>query len=213
MRIPEYLAVAQWAILLALGVLVVVMYRQLGVVLGGNRRPAAHGPVPGTPAPAIEYIGIGDGQRHVFTPGSDGQPALIAFVDPTCPACEELVESLGAARSARELPGIKVLLVTADPPRYIQISDAFMNTSLELGSLTSHLAREEYNVAATPLLVAIDAGGAVRAAGPARQRTEIHAYVRASLLKAPDTTLTVVAADSQTPQEPAAASPGQANGS
>jgi hypothetical protein len=44
MRIPLYLAVAQWALLLGLGLLVVTAYRQLGRVLGRARQPAALGP-------------------------------------------------------------------------------------------------------------------------------------------------------------------------
>ena len=39
-RIPLFLAVAQWALLLALGVLVVLMYRQLGHVLSRESKPA-----------------------------------------------------------------------------------------------------------------------------------------------------------------------------
>ena len=52
MRIPEYLEVAQWALLFALGALVVVLYRQLGRLLSHERDPAAPGPA------------VGDGPRR-----------------------------------------------------------------------------------------------------------------------------------------------------
>ena len=47
-RIPEYLAVAQWALLGALGVLVVIMFRQLGRLLTGAAKTAELGPAVGS---------------------------------------------------------------------------------------------------------------------------------------------------------------------
>ena len=47
MRVPLYLAVAQWALLLALGLLVVTAYRQLARVLGQASTPAELGPAVG----------------------------------------------------------------------------------------------------------------------------------------------------------------------
>jgi hypothetical protein len=178
MRIPEYLAVAQWAVLIVLGSLVIVVYRHLGRVLNRDRHTGTFGPAPGSKAAAFEYLRISDGCRYEFTPVDD-EPALIAFVDPTCPACEELVESLGAAQATGEL-----------------------GTNLELGSMTSHLTREAYRATATPLLVAIGGDGVVRSAGPARQASDIHTYVRACLLTAPEATLAVVTGNADTRQEP-----------
>jgi len=97
-RIPVFLAVAQWMLLLALGLLVVVMYRQLGRVLG-QAKPAELGPRPGSNAARFGYARAGDQTVRQFTPGN-GQAALVAFVDPTCPSCEQLVTALGTAGSA-----------------------------------------------------------------------------------------------------------------
>ncbi|MGH3304845.1 MAG: hypothetical protein ACRDOK_24890 [Streptosporangiaceae bacterium] len=113
-------------------------------------------------------------------------------MDPTCPACEQLVESLGATADAGELPGCRVLLLTSDPPGYLRISDAFTATRLEVGTMAARTARQAYNATATPLLVAIDDAGVVRAAGPAREPAEVRAFRRACLLPPPETTLTVV---------------------
>src|SRR5450755_2997234 len=105
MRIPLYLAVAQWALLLALGLLVITAYRQLGRVLGRAKQPAELGPpVDSRPGPiAYEQLshsgGNGAGPASAgppstgpagstrpagnavrsFVPGG-GQPALVAFV-------------------------------------------------------------------------------------------------------------------------------------
>jgi hypothetical protein len=192
MTVPAYLVISQWILLLALALLVIIMYRQLGHVLGKDKAPVALGPERGTRAAAFEYLRVSDGSRQDFTPGS-GQSALVAFVDPTCQSCEQLVESLDAAVEAGELAGFRVLLLTSDPPSYLQISDAFTDTRLELGTMITSAARATYNATATPLLVAIDNEGVVRAAGPARQRTEILAFRQASLLPAPEKTLAIVA--------------------
>jgi hypothetical protein len=51
-QIPVYLFVAQWALLAALGVLVVIVYRQLGRLLAGGGQVADLGPAVGSAAPA-----------------------------------------------------------------------------------------------------------------------------------------------------------------
>jgi hypothetical protein len=201
MRIPVYLEVAQWALLLALGLLVIMAYRQLGRVMGRAGKPAGLGPPVGSRPGKIDYARLsgageacgsgpgGDSQQaaervQAFEPGS-GQPALLAFVDPTCPSCEELVTALGAAREAGDLSGVRVLLLTADPPSYLQISAAFRATSLEIGRPLDRDDLEPYRATATPLLVAIDSTGAVRAAGTAVRRAEVLAFSQACLRPAP----------------------------
>jgi hypothetical protein len=199
MRIPLFLAIAQWALLLALGLLVITAYRQLGRVLGRSSQPAELGPpVGGRPGP-IAYQRISgpadtreradDGVRS-FVPGG-GQPALVAFVDPTCPSCEQLVTALGAAQDGGEIDGLRVLLLTSDPPSYLQISAVFRATRLEIGRPLDRDDLEPYRASATPLLVASDATGVVRAAGTVARPAEVRAYGQACLLPAPQTLLPV----------------------
>jgi hypothetical protein len=171
-RIPEYLEVAQWALLFALGALVVVLYRQLGRLLSPNRDSATLGPAVGDRATAIRYRRLPDGDAGELVPGN-GQPALIAFVDPTCPACERLVSSLGTLTAAGELAGISVLLLISDPPGYLAISAAFQDTRLEIGRPLAAAEVAGYRATATPLLVAVDGTGVVRAAGTASTVPEV----------------------------------------
>jgi hypothetical protein len=219
MRIPLYLAVAQWALLLALGLLVVTAYRQLARVLGQASTPAELGPAVGSlpsqivyqpiPVPAAADPGpagggspAGDQAKptglaqleamladaadavRVFTPGR-GQPALVAFVDPTCPSCEQLVGTLSAAQAAGELAGLRVLLLTSDPPAYLQISPAFQAAGLEIGRALDRGDLESYRPSATPLLVAIDGAGVVTKAGTALRAAEVRAFSQSCLLPAP----------------------------
>lgn len=191
MTIPLYLAVAQWALIFALGLLVIIMYRQLGRLFDHNRTPAGLGPEVGRKAAEFGYERIADGSRDYLTPG-DGQPALVAFVDPTCPACEQLVENLGVLHRAGDLAQLRVLLLTSDPPDYLQISDTFRTTRLDIARVTTHGVREAYNALATPLLVAIGGDGTVRAAGSVRQLKDVRGYALAALRPAAAVTLSVL---------------------
>lgn len=191
--IPEYLEVAQWALLGALGVLVVIMFRQLGRLLTGAAKSAELGPPVGRQAATLTYARPGDPAERRLTPG-DGQPLLLAFVDPTCPSCEELVGVLGQLQAAGELASVRTLLLISDPPSYLQISDVFSSTGIEIGRPVRPAGLEDYRVSATPLLVAVDETGVVRAAGSVVRPAEVRAVAQSCLLPAPEAALTVVPA-------------------
>jgi hypothetical protein len=180
MVVPVYLEMAQWALLLLLGLLVIIMFRQLGRLFNRESRPERAGLI-GTKAPDFGYLRVGDNRELEF-PAASGQPTLIAFVDPTCPSCEELVANLGEVAGAGELPGFRVLLLTADPPSYLHISEIFKSTRLELGAMTSRETRAAFDAATTPLLVAIDPAGFIRASDHVRGRAEIVSLSRAATL-------------------------------
>lgn len=173
--IPLYLAVAQWALLGALGVLVTVMFRQLGQLMAGNASAGELGPPVGSLAVPLAYLRPGETDVRTLTPGG-GQPALIAFVDPTCPSCEELVLTLDAMRAAGDLAAVRVLLLISDPASYLRISEAFRASELDVGRPADRRGLAAYRVSGTPLLVAVDAAGTVTAAGPAFRREEVRRY-------------------------------------
>jgi hypothetical protein len=178
MRIPVYLEIAQWALLLGLGSLLVVLYRQLGRLLSEKHDQAELGPPVGSKAAPFRYATVPDGSHERLAPGG-GQPALIAFVDPTCPACEQLVVSLGELHAAGELAGYRVLLLISDPPGYLGISAAFRTTSLPIGRPLAAAEVDGYRATGTPLLVAVDGRGTVRAAGVASKPSEVRSYASA----------------------------------
>lgn len=182
MVVPVYLELAQWALLLLLGLLVIIMFRQLGRLFNRESRPQRAALI-GTKAPDFGYLRVGDNTELEF-PAASGQPTLIAFVDPTCPSCEELVANMGEVVSAGELPGFRILLLIADPPSYLHISEVFKSTRLELGAMTSRETRAAFDAATTPLLVAIDPAGFIRGTDHARSRTEILGLSRATTLPA-----------------------------
>jgi hypothetical protein len=183
-KIPAFLFVAQWALLAALGLLVVIMYRQLGRLLTGGREAAALGPEVGGQAAALAYVRPGDQRARQLTPG-DGQPLLVAFADPTCPSCEQLVAALGELSAAGQLSALRTLVLISDPPSYLQISDVFSATELEVGRPAERDGLDAYRVSATPLLVAIDGSGVVRAAGSVVRTAEVLAFAQSCLLPVP----------------------------
>jgi hypothetical protein len=193
MRVPLFVVVAQWVLLLALGLLVIVMYRQLGHAFSSRRPRGELGPPVGSSAAGFDYASVSDDSMQRFEPGG-GQPALLAFVEPSCQACEKLVAAVGAVARAGDLSGLRVLLLMSDPPSYLQISEAFRSTSLEIGRIMTRATAVAYKATATPLLVAIDAEGFVRSAGPAIEVDEVRAFRQACLLTPAAATLTVVPA-------------------
>jgi hypothetical protein len=194
MTIPLYLAVAQWTLLFAFGLLLLVVYRQLGRAFGGATTAAPLGPAVGSKAASLEYSRLADATVQYLAPG-DGRPTLLAFVEPTCLSCEKLVLALGSAQDAGELSGLRVLLLISSPKSYLKVSDAFRASRLECGRILAPATAEAYRATSTPLLVAIDRDGVVRAAGPAIELAEVRTFSRACLLPP--------AQDTPTPMTPA----------
>jgi len=206
MKVPLYLAVAQWTLLFAFGLLLIVVYRQLGRMLHKDDAAAPLGPVLGSKAASLEYNRFADDTVRYVTPG-DGQPTLLAFVEPTCPSCEQLVLALGTAEHAGELTGLRVLLLTSSPKSYLKVSDAFRATRLECGRILARSTTQAYGATSTPLLVAIDRDGVVRAAAPAIRLAEIRTFSRACLLPPEAESIPITAAARQHENDLEAAAP------
>ena len=60
MKIPLYLAVAQWTLLFAFGLLLIVVFRQLGRMLHKDDASAPLGPAVGGKAASLEYSRFAD---------------------------------------------------------------------------------------------------------------------------------------------------------
>ena len=206
MKVPLYLAVAQWTLLFAFGLLLIVVYRQLGRMLHKDDAAAPLGPVLGSKAASLEYNRFADDTVRYVTPG-DGQPTLLAFVEPTCPSCEQLVLALGTAEHAGELTGLRVLLLTSSPKSYLKVSDAFRATQLECGRILARSTTQAYGATSTPLLVAIDRDGVVRAAAPAIRLAEVRTFSRACLLPPEAESIPITAAARQHENDLEAAAP------
>lgn len=98
MNVPTYLIVIQWLLLIGLGVLVMVMYRQLAYLLNLSGAVKRGGGLDiGAAAPVFEYQSVqrlphAQPARGAFQPS--GQLSLVMFARPECVTCEKMVRAL-----------------------------------------------------------------------------------------------------------------------
>jgi hypothetical protein len=144
--------VVQWLVVVALGVVVVALARQVGTLhlrLGprGALEVDDEGPPIGE-APPPRPADLDGGGRTML--GGPGSPRLVLFVSPTCPICEEVRPSVPAAASSAGL----VAQLVRDPE-----------------------AERWWNVPGTPFAVVIDGSGVVRAKGTVNNLEQLEGLV------------------------------------
>lgn len=171
--LPLWLVVSQWALLFALGFLVITMYRQLGVLLGlkdiGTERDGL--PV-GEKAPAFAYTIVnGNPNTHThFEP--EGSWSFLVFADPGCASCQDTLLSLEQLASKLEQKMRVLVLTTATSPQ-IAISDAFRSSTLSIGLIETQVSDKLYHTHTTPFAYLVDAQGVIRSKGVANSESAI----------------------------------------
>ncbi len=137
-----------WLAVLVLGVAVVALLRQIGVlharVAPMGVHPAGEGPELGADAPLVKNL-----------PYSRAALTLLAFTSPTCEVCAVLRPSLQTL--GRQYPDVRLELVDLDAD--------------------TRPTFDAFNVRSTPYLVAVDAGGVVRGRGVANTLEQIEELV------------------------------------
>src|SRR5947209_10368556 len=87
--LPLWLVVSQWVLLFALGLLIVVMYRQVGFLQQlkdqGSER---EGLSIGEKAPAFDYTPANQSRAASARFEPQGNWSLLLFADPTCVSCQ-----------------------------------------------------------------------------------------------------------------------------
>jgi thiol-disulfide isomerase/thioredoxin len=139
-----------WVAVVVLGLAVVVLLRQIGVLharlLPTGVHPANEGPAPDTPAPFV---------AGVDWTGAD--LTLLAFTSPTCTLCAALTPSLSALDRAYPDVAVRVVSHADDAATF-----------------------RAFNVRSTPYVVAVDATGTVRGGGVANTLEQVEALVEAT---------------------------------
>ena len=141
-----------WAAVVVLGLAVVALLRQVGV-LHARLRPlgvhfAGEGPERLAPAPADEVFDYGAAELN-----------LVAFTSPTCAVCAELRPGLAALGA--QYDDVAVHVVDHSPV-----------------TLPTFVA---FNVTSTPYVVGVDRDGVVRARGVANSLEQIEVMVEEAL--------------------------------
>lgn len=179
-EVPIAVVITQWIVLFSLGVLVLVVYRQLAYLLQMSRAATADGgPELGTKAPAFDYVRLGEDTRHRFEPGR--APAVLLFTDPGCGACDQALAALNQARDSgrlNRLDGLRTLIVTGADPLAVIASDSLRESSFETALVEHAATHRDYHITVTPLLIGIDSDGHVRAKAAGVTEVTLKSFLR-----------------------------------
>ncbi|MGH2532600.1 MAG: TlpA family protein disulfide reductase [Thermomicrobiales bacterium] len=164
--LPLWIVVAQWILLLGLGLLVVVLYRQLGYYLRLQRIGAENlGLAVGEPAPAFDFAGV-DGTTSVaqrFNPG--GQWSLLLFADPQCAGCERALYALESLREQGAISHVRTIVVTHAEAAQLAVDEVFRATAAEIARIENDHVADLYRIRRTPFAYLVDPQGVVRTKG------------------------------------------------
>jgi len=176
--LPGWLVVSQWALLFALGLLIIMMYRQVALLEQlkdrGSERAGLH---PGEKAHSFDYIPVNRITNVLARFEPRGRWSLLLFADPSCASCQNAL--LALEKLSPHLPqSLQVLVATTSEPALISASDAFKLTSFELGRIPVDVSTRLYNTGVTPFGHLIDPEGVVHAKGIVTDEASLRKLVR-----------------------------------
>ncbi len=191
MNLPTAALTGMWVVLVALGVLVFLVYRQLGYLLdvrgrGHEQAQLLRGLDIGTLLPPLEGTLVSHGHGAPFTlrTGGPGMRTLLMFADPLCGSCELGVTALNAMADALAAAGVEAVIATVEELRFVQAVPAFAASSIPV-VIVDHGVRDEFRVRATPLFYVADDQGRVLASGAPHTEHGIRDLLRRAERTAP----------------------------
>ena len=168
-----------WIVVVALGVCVLALSRQIGILYERVAPMGAlmmdHGPKVGEMAPHVEVTNW-EGQGLTVGTAS-AKSTLLFFLSPTCPVCKKLLPII---RSVQEREGrwLNVVLASdGDRPEHASFRDKYA-----LGDFPYVLSQPlgmAYKISKLPYCVLLDAKGFVRAKGLVNSREQIESLMTA----------------------------------
>ena len=173
-----------WLAVLALGMLVWALSRQVGVLFERVAPMGAlvtdAGPAVGQPSPIFDLTGLQSEQ--VVIGGPQAQPTLLFFLAPTCPVCKKLIPILKhLARD--EASSLRVVLASDGEGDHLQ----FMRDQ-GLQAMPYLLSTElgmSYRVSRLPYAVLMGREGTVRAKGLVNSREHLDSLLNAHDMDTP----------------------------
>lgn len=169
-----------WAVVIALGIVVVALARQIGILfervapMGALMTDA--GPKIGEASPKFALQAVSSG-KPVSIGAQTGRSLLIFFLSPTCPVCKKLLPVLKSAQKAEKGWLDIVLASDGDAPKH----EAFI-TSHKLDQFPYVLSSDlgmAYRVSRLPYGVVLDGDGTVRAKGLINNREQLESLFNA----------------------------------
>jgi hypothetical protein len=177
-ELPVTLVIAQWVLLFALALFVIVMYRQLAYLLGLTSAIRAGGGLEvNDAAPSFEYVpAFADAQPGRFRP--QGAQSVLMFVNPGCDSCEVALQQLGRAAHRESRSPLRVMAVTGADSATVAAVPGLLETGVELARVDPQLPRQLYKVYSTPFAFAIDETGAIVARGEITGERDIRRLIK-----------------------------------
>ncbi len=171
--------VVLWVIVVALGVCVLALSRQIGILYERVAPMGAlmmdHGPKVGELAPPVD-VTTWDGEALTIGAGM-AKSTLLFFVSPTCPVCKKLLPMMRSVRN-REGAWLDIVLAS-DGDRS---EHAAFREKHQLGDFRYVLSQPlgmTFKISKLPYCVLLDAAGQVRAKGLVNSREQIESLLTA----------------------------------
>jgi hypothetical protein len=173
--LPTSLVVAQWVVTAALGVILIIAYRQLAFFLNieGKVRDAEGLPV-GVTIPAFEYVSV-KGERRHFATGN--MPVALLVADPLCVTCEGALVAMERVLDKTRYSRIRGLVLTSATRTAIDSVPHFRDTQLEVGLVRPEVLTDVLQTVATPYTYMVDGDGVVTSGGIAADEVGVEKLI------------------------------------
>jgi methylamine dehydrogenase accessory protein MauD len=166
---------------IALGLVVLALARQIGVLLERVAPAGAlltgQGLTPGEPAPELELVTLEGATVRVGGERPDARSLLVFFLSPTCPMCDAVLPALRSL--AREEVGWLDVLLASDGD---EADHAAFVRRKRLDSFPYVVSRElglRYRVSQLPFAALVDEHGLLAAAGLTNTREHLESLLEA----------------------------------
>ena len=170
-----------WIAVIALGLLVLALARQVGVlherIAPVGALALGRGPRVGEAAPAIEAEALSGARIALGGVAADGRGTLLFFLSPSCPVCKALLPALHAV-IAREDPALRLIYASDGPEPEHRALAAAHGLDLAAYALSTELGLA-HRVGKLPYAVLIDAAGVIRAQGLVNTREHVESLFEA----------------------------------
>jgi methylamine dehydrogenase accessory protein MauD len=173
--------IALWCVVVAMGLVIVALVRQLGVlyerVAPAGALAVREGAEVGQAAPQLTVETLAGKQIEIGAPRIDGKASLLFFLSPSCPVCKTLLPAL-LSLSRHEAKTIDVLLAS-DGERAEH--EAFVE-EFDLAALPYLLSPDlgiSFGVSKLPFAALVDHEGVLRARGLVNTREHLESLLEA----------------------------------
>ena len=168
-----------WILVLALGICVLALSRQIGILYERVAPMGAlmmdHGPKVGDMAPPVSVLAWSGEELAIGAPAT--RSTLLFFLSPTCPVCKKLLPIIKSV-SQREGKWLEVVLAS-DGERDEHAEFRIRHQLGDFRYVLSQPLGMTYKISKLPYCVLLDAAGRVRAKGLVNSREQIESLITA----------------------------------